>query len=131
MSKTYDVNLTPEEAFDESRFKKAVFQKLSINQSSDLVIRPLRRSIDARGKQTWVKFQLELLKPNQVTPLITHNKDYPNISDKPAVIIVGAGPAGLFAAIRLIELGMKPIIFERGKDVKTRSFNNNPTCCSI
>ncbi|NQY66686.1 MAG: FAD-binding protein [Flavobacteriales bacterium] len=120
MSEIYDINLSPEEAFDEAKFKVAVFRKLSIKESSNLIIRPLRRSIDARGRQILVKFKLELIEPDKESSLISHSIDYQNVGDKQAVIIVGAGPAGLFAGIRLIELGLKPIIFERGKDVQAR-----------
>jgi uncharacterized FAD-dependent dehydrogenase len=52
--------------------------------------------------------------------MIEFTRDYPNVSNAPQAIIVGAGPAGMFAALRLIELGVKPILIERGKDVRTR-----------
>src|SRR5690606_37190660 len=54
-------------------------------------------------------------------PLITYSRNYPDVNQKPAVIIVGSGPAGLFAALRLIEFGIKPVILERGADVRARS----------
>ena len=120
MNKIYEVDLSPEEAFDESLFKTAVFQKLYVRNTDELIIRPLRRSIDARGRNVIVKLQVELIPLNQARPIISYSKQYPAVGRSPSVIIIGAGPAGLFAAIRLIELGIKPIIFERGKDVQTR-----------
>src|SRR3954468_22011285 len=118
MNKKIEIDLTPEEAFDEVLFKPTLYQKLKLNQEESF-LRPVRRSIDARGKNILVKVQVEILPVDQQIP-ISYNKDYSEVSNNPRVIIVGAGPAGLFAAIRLIESGMKPIIFERGKDVQSR-----------
>jgi uncharacterized protein len=120
LKNTYEVELSPEEAFDEAVFKTAVFQKLQIENTEELLLRPLRRSIDARGRSVVVKLQVELMPSQNSTPIISYSKNYPDISNALPVVIVGAGPAGLFAAIRLIELGMKPIILERGKDVQAR-----------
>jgi len=115
--KKIEITLTPEEAFGEELFK-TLSQKLKLNPEESF-LRPVRRSIDARGKNVLVKVQVEVLPINQKAP-ISYQKDYSDVSHRPRVIIVGAGPAGLFAAIRLIESGMKPIIFERGKDVQSR-----------
>ncbi len=116
MNKT-EIILRPEEAFDEARFMSALYEKLKLNPQ-EVFIRPIRRSIDARGKNVSVKIQVEISPVEQSK--ISYSKNYPDVSKKPRVIIVGAGPAGLFAAIRLIELGIKPIVFERGKDVQAR-----------
>jgi len=118
MNKKIEVNLSPEEAFDETLFKPTLYHKLKLNPEESS-LRVVRRSIDARGKNVLVKVQVEIL-PVGRQASISYNKNYSNVSNKPRVIIVGAGPAGLFAAIRLIESGMKPIIFERGKDVQSR-----------
>ncbi len=118
MNKKIEVNLSPEEAFDESLFKPTLYQKLKLSPEESF-LRPVRRSIDARGKNVLVKVQVEVL-PIDQQARISYSKNYSDVSSKPRVIIVGAGPAGLFAAIRLIESGMKPIIFERGKDVQSR-----------
>jgi len=118
MNKKIEVNLSPEEAFDDTLFKPTLYQKLKLTPEESF-LRPVRRSIDARGKNVLVKVQVEVLPIGEQAP-ISYTKDYSNVSNKPRVIIVGAGPAGLFAAIRLIESGMKPIIFERGKDVQSR-----------
>jgi uncharacterized protein len=119
LNKTYEVDLSPEEAYDDAAFQPAVFQKLNL-PNRDFFVRPLRRSIDARGRNVVVKLQVELISKGNERPLISYSKNYPDVSKSPTAIIVGAGPAGLFAAIRLIELGIKPILFERGKDVQAR-----------
>lgn len=120
MKKTIEVQLSPQEAFDEDAFKPALFQKLGIQDDGSIFINPIRRSVDARGKNVWVKVLVELVPSKDATDKITYRKDYPNVDQAQPVIIVGAGPAGLFAAIRLIELGIKPIVLERGKDLQTR-----------
>jgi len=118
MENKTEIILTPEEAFDEARFKTALYEKLKLNPQ-EFFIKPIRRSIDARGKNVSVKIQVEILSTDQQN-VSTYQKNYADVSKSKRVIIVGAGPAGLFAAIRLIELGIKPIIFERGKDVQAR-----------
>jgi uncharacterized FAD-dependent dehydrogenase len=72
------------------------------------------------GKNVQVKIQVELMPSNEVSEGITYRKRDHKVKNSNLVIVVGAGPAGLFAAIRLIELGVKPIVLERGKDVQTR-----------
>jgi uncharacterized protein len=116
----YEIELSPEEAFDDTVFKTAIFKKLQIKNAEELMVRPLRRSIDARSRAVVVKLQVELISSHNSEPLISYSKNYPDVSKALSVIIVGAGPAGMFAAIRLIELGIKPIILERGKDVQAR-----------
>lgn len=96
------LKLTPEQAADPRRLKG---------------FRIIKKSIDARGRQIWVNLTVE---PSDGTICYENDYNYHDISDRPAVIIVGAGPAGLFCALRLIELGLKPIILERGKEVLPR-----------
>lgn len=109
-----ELKLKPEEAFDDTRFEEIV--KLKIG---DTPYQLKRRSIDARKKQVWVNVQVEIF--DKKTPeLISYRKPDQNVSANKQVIIVGSGPAGLFAALRLIEFGIKPIILERGKDVRSR-----------
>lgn len=119
MKNIYEVDLLPEEAFEETIFQQSVLSKLPVSPT-DFFVKPLRRSIDARGKKVIVKLQVELIPKGLPYKGIDYQKQYPDVSKSDAAIIVGAGPAGLFAAIRLIELGIKPIIFERGKDVQAR-----------
>lgn len=120
MHKTIEVNLSPQEAFDESQFKRALSSKLDIPEDGKLIINPIKRSVDARGKNVLVKVLVEVFPAEEARPIITYQKNYPDVSKADPVIIVGSGPAGFFAAIRLIELGTKPIVLERGKDVQAR-----------
>jgi len=117
MNKKIEVTLLPEEAFDEVRFMPSLYEKLKLNPQ-EVFIHPIRRSIDARGRNVSVKVQVELQPVGQTKT--SYARNYPDVANRPVVIIVGAGPAGLFAAIRLIELGIKPVVFERGKDVQAR-----------
>ena len=120
MHKNLSLVLDPEIAFDENNFKRHVHELLQFPEDSDSFIRPLKRSIDARGRQVRVNMEAEVFIDETPTPIISFKKNYPCVSTAPQAIIVGAGPAGLFAALRLIELGIKPILLERGKDVRAR-----------
>ncbi|MEL7001115.1 MAG: FAD-dependent protein [Bacteroidota bacterium] len=118
MKKEYNLTLSPEVAYDEERFRERV-RKLSKSELED-PIRILKRSIDARGQSVKVNIRAEVYHRETPPQLISYKKDYPDVSDAVEVIVVGAGPAGLFAALRLIEMGVKPIVIERGKDVRAR-----------
>ena len=120
MNKTIEVQLSPQEAFDESLFKNLLFEKVGVVDDGSVYIHPLKRSIDARRKKVVVKVLVEIIPSSKVPQRINYRKEYPGVDQARRVIVVGAGPAGLFAAIRLIELGVKPIVIERGKDVQTR-----------
>ncbi len=119
MNRQVEVNLSPEEAFGD-HLKPALYQKLNLPIEGDVYIRPLRRSIDARSREVVVNLLVEVIDSASTPQLITYQKPQHHVSQAPSVIIVGAGPAGMFAALRLIELGMKPILLERGKDVQAR-----------
>jgi len=119
MHKIIELQLTPREAFDESQFDQVLSEKLDLPKDGSLIFHPIKRSIDARGRRVLVNVQVEVM-PVEAAAGLTYKKDYPDVSQAEPVIIVGAGPAGLFAALRLIELGVKPIVLERGKDVQSR-----------
>ena len=120
MKKELNLNLLPEIAFDESKLNKYVLKIVKATSDEKIFVRTLRRSIDARKKKVKVNVKVEILWDQPLTPLISYSNEYNNVSNAPEAIIVGSGPAGLFAALRLIELGVKPIILERGKDVRAR-----------
>lgn len=121
MPKRIGLTLPPNIAFDNERFEQEVFNRFRINKTSDNAhIRPLKRSIDARTKDIKVIIEADLFVNEIPSPHISYKTDFSDVSEKPAVVVVGAGPAGLFAALRLIELGFKPIVLERGKDVRSR-----------
>lgn len=112
--KLIDITLSPEEAFSDHF---SLNDKLNL-PSSDWYIRPVKRSIDARSRNVVVHMQVEAIKKPFNPELPSFN--YPDVSKAAEVVVVGSGPAGLFAALRLIELGFRPILLERGKDVRAR-----------
>lgn len=121
MLQKLQLRLKPEEAADDTRLRIAASTVLNIDANRIKRIDILRRSIDARQRKVMINLSVQLHLDSvdetfsRYTPV-----EYPDVKDKPQVIIVGAGPAGLFAALELIELGMKPVVLERGKDVDSR-----------
>ncbi len=120
MKKDIALRLTPQEASDEKYYKPLVAKKMKVHPDKITSIRIRKRSIDARQRQVMVQLYLDVYAnaPAPEKELVTF--EYPDVSNKPEVIVVGAGPGGLFAALRLIELGFKPIVLERGKEVNER-----------
>lgn len=114
-----EIVLLPEEVSEYSRLREAAARHLKINSGRITHVAVRKRSIDARGRQVVYRLKVKAYIDEQPVPE-TFSVEYPNVSDKKPVIIVGAGPAGLFAALRCIELGLRPVILERGKDVKQR-----------
>jgi uncharacterized protein len=117
--KEIEIRLSPAEAFDDIKIRQAAAFKLGISESNITDIRVLRRSIDAR-KEPVFQIQISVLTEGVFQPEPAILKRYKDVSKGEPVIIIGAGPAGYFAALELIELGLKPIIFDRGKDVQAR-----------
>lgn len=119
----YQLSLTlpPELAFDETTFRQHVLSHLALPDADDVVIRKRRQSIDARNRQVRVNVDADVFAAETPSPLIQYRKPQSMLSNQVAqAVVVGAGPAGLFAALRLLELGIKPIVLERGSDVRTR-----------
>jgi uncharacterized FAD-dependent dehydrogenase len=117
---TKEIILSPEEAFNEDLFYPILYRKLGLPQDGDVYVRPVKRSIDARARQVIVRVACEIIPVKEKTPLIGYTKPEQNVSNARQVVVVGSGPAGLFAALRLIEHGIKPIVIERGSDVQVR-----------
>ncbi len=119
MKKDFNLSLTPKQASDEVYYRPVVAEKLGLDPEEITAIVVRRRSIDARQRQ--IKINLGVMVYVGEEPEVsTVHYEYGQVGNKPPVGIVGAGPAGLFAALRLIELGYKPVIFERGKNVSDR-----------
>jgi uncharacterized FAD-dependent dehydrogenase len=110
--------LTPEEAFDENAVESILAEKAKLAPGEGF--RVLKRSIDARNRNVVVRITGEKVSKEQEGHTLEYSKPLRDVSHGKQVVIVGAGPAGLFAALRLLEAGIKPVIIERGKDVQAR-----------
>ena len=120
MIQEYQLRVLPEVAANEQRIKEYLIQEKGVNARDNTATRVLKRSIDARQRTIFVNLTVraylnELPKEKEYREAI-----YNNVSERPQVVVVGAGPGGLFAALRLIELGLRPIVVERGKNVRDR-----------
>lgn len=122
MIQTISLTLPPDQALDETAFQEQVLRQLVLPADAPAFIRKRRQSIDARGRQVRVHIDADVFIGVTPPPLIQYQKPQTDVSRAATAqaIVVGAGPAGLFAALRLIELGIKPIVLERGSDVRTR-----------
>ena len=120
MTNEYQIRVMPEVAAQEDRLKRFVAEEQGFDERTIYGIRILKRSIDARQRQVFVnlKVRVYINEPPQDDEYV--RTEYPNVEGRPQVVVVGAGPGGLFAALRLIELGLRPIVLERGKDVHER-----------
>lgn len=111
------LRILPKQAYNEQSILAYLRQEKGLEAQA---VRVVKRSIDARQRTIFVNLTIKAY-VNEEPPLLDFEPYvYQDVSEKPAVIVVGAGPGGLFAALRLIELGLKPIIVERGKDVRER-----------
>src|SRR5688572_11880956 len=117
---TKEIILQPEEAFSEDLFENAIYEKLHIKRDGDFYVKPIKRSIDARARKVIVRVLCEIIPVKEKRSIISYTKDFDDVGKSKRVVIVGSGPAGLFAALRLIENGIKPIVIERGNDVRLR-----------
>ena len=120
MTNEYQIRVVPEVAAQEDRLKAYLADEQGIDVRTINGVRILKRSIDARQRQIYVNLKVRVYVNEQPHDDEYQRTEYPNVEGKPQVIVVGAGPGGLFAALRLIELGLRPIVLERGKDVHER-----------
>ena len=120
MMTDYQIRITPEVAAQEDRLRRWVADEQGIDERTIYGIRILKRSIDARQKQIFVNLKVRAYINEQPHDDEYVRTEYPNVEGCPQVIVVGAGPGGLFAALRLIELRLRPIVLERGKNVHDR-----------
>ncbi len=112
--------MSPAEAADEIACRQRVARQLDLDVKDITVMRLVRRSIDARHKNVAITLTFDVFVGEQPEEETLSLPGYQNVASAPDVIVVGAGPGGLFAALRLIELGLRPIVLERGKSVSER-----------
>ena len=120
MTNEYQIRVVPEVAAQEDRLKAYLAEEYGFDVRTIYGVRILKRSIDARQRQIYVNLKVRAYINEQPHDDEYQRTVYPNVEGCPQVIVVGAGPGGLFAALRLIELGLRPIVLERGKDVHER-----------
>lgn len=120
MIKTVSLQMLPSEAADPNRVKYAAAEECGASANRITGYHIVKRSIDARSRQAKMILQLEVFIDEKVAEPAQFDPQLQDVSRAPHVVIVGAGPAGLFAALKLISLGVKPVIIERGKDVRSR-----------
>ena len=121
MTNEYQIRVLPEVAADSDSIKRYLKEEKGLTGIN--AIRILKRSIDARQRTIYVNLTVRVYVNEQPEELEYTPVVYPEVDGKPQVIVVGAGPGGLFAALRLIELGLKPVVIERGKDVHQRKLD--------
>ena len=120
MTQEYQLRILPEIAANEQRLKEYISKEKGINLRNINATRILKRSIDARQRTIFVNLKVRVYINEMPKEDEYEHTIYNNVEGKPQIIVVGAGPGGLFAALRLIELGLRPGSVERGKDVRER-----------
>lgn len=119
----YQLRLLPQEAYNEESIKQYLVREKGFDMRTLQQVRVLRRSIDARQRTIYINLKVRVYINEYAQDEAYTSIDYPSVHDKPQIIVVGEGPGGLFAALRLIELGLRPIVIERGKDVRSRKLD--------
>lgn len=120
MQTTLQLQTSPREAAQEPLLCQRIVAELGLDASQLSGFRIRRRSIDARQRRVVVNLMVDVYVEEPMPELDYEPVVYPDVSGAPGVVVVGAGPGGLFAALRLIELGLRPIVLERGKNVHER-----------
>lgn len=120
MIQELQIRILPEQAASEQGIKKFLVNEKGLDERHIHHVRILKRSIDARQRTIYVNLTIRVYLDEEPTDQAFTPIEYHDVSERPAAIVVGAGPGGLFAALRLIELGIRPIVLERGKDVHER-----------
>ena len=121
------LRLTPSQAANADLVREAACRKARIAPRTLNALRVLRRSIDARAREPMVEVAVAVYSGND-SPQENPPVEYPDVHGAEEIIIVGSGPAGMFAALKAIECGYRPIVLERGKDVHARRRDIKALC---
>ena len=120
MIKDFDLKLKPQDGFDEGAISRYLIREEGFSKDELRAVRVIRRSIDARRRKVMYTLTVRAFINEEPQETAYEPTLYKDVSGKPQAVVVGAGPAGLFAALRLIEKGVRPVIIERGKNVRDR-----------
>lgn len=120
MTNEYQVRMLPQQAASEAAMREFIAREKGIDARTIKHVRVLRRSIDARQRTIYINLKVRVYINEEPRDEEYIPVEYRDVSSEPAVVVVGAGPGGLFASLKLIELGLRPIVIERGKDVHER-----------
>ena len=120
MIKEQNIRVLPQVAYNEENIKDYIAREIGIDKRTITHVRVLKRSIDARQRQVFVNLSVRLYVNEEPQDEVYSVTVYPDVSKSPQVVVVGEGPCGLFAALKLIEKGLRPVVIERGKDVRER-----------
>ena len=120
MIRELQLRLLPEEATNEQSLRRVACRELGEQPKAINAVRVLKRSIDARQRIIYINVLLRVFINEEPTENIYQTIEYGDVSKCKQVVVVGAGPGGLFAALKLIEMGLRPIVIERGKNVHER-----------
>lgn len=123
MIQEYQLRILPEQAASEQSFKQYISREKGLDIRTIHAVRVLKKSIDARQRTIFVNVKAQVFINEEPAEKEFIETEYRNVEGRPQVIVVGAGPGGLFAALRLIERGLRPIVVERGKNVRDRKLD--------
>jgi hypothetical protein len=120
LKKTIHEVVPPEIGYDEEVLRKHILKKYGIEDTPSAILQLVNRSVDARRYPARINIDANIYIDQDIDSLITYSGSYQDVRNSARVIIVGSGPAGMFAALRFLEMGIKPVILERGKNVRDR-----------
>lgn len=123
MAKEYQIRVLPVVAASENAIKRYLAEEQGIDQRTINSVRVLKKSIDARQRTIFVNLKIRVYINEVPQDDEFEHTEYQNVEGRPQVVVVGEGPGGLFASLRLIELGLRPVVLERGKDVRERKMD--------
>lgn len=123
MTKEYQIRVLPVVAASENAIKRYLAEEQGIDQRTINSVRVLKKSIDARQRTIFVNLKIRVYINEVPQDDEFEHTEYQNVEGRPQVVVVGEGPGGLFASLRLIEIGLRPVVLERGKDVRERKMD--------